>query len=121
MTIEDVIKQETKETTRKLWNDSYTFTPQLLTKIQGDGLQLIAISNENNRPMYWLARIDSSIDIKECEDIEGESFEEYFMTEIEEEFGKENESEKGYEYQGYPCALFGTPYFGVIFNAKTNA
>lgn len=47
---------------RHLWvpADAVTFTPQLLSRVYGDGRALIGLTTINNRPRFYYIRIDSS-------------------------------------------------------------
>jgi hypothetical protein len=124
------------------------FKPVILSEIIGDGMQLIWVSSMNDSPYYWLARIDSSLDIDELPDWKGDDLREMLLDMIEDEFGAaiewmpENEFlenideinnfqgtdyscyadfEKDYESSLlYPNMNFGTcAQWGVIVNLNT--
>ena len=50
------------------WGKDYIITPVLLDKVFGDGKQTIELSPMNTRPDYYVARIDSSVDISDNDD-----------------------------------------------------
>ena len=41
------------------WGSWYDFTPVLLDKVYGDGKQLLMLFPINERPRYWVVRVDS--------------------------------------------------------------
>lgn len=51
-----------KEEKLKLWGDEKTFCPFLLEYISGDGAQLIWFEYMNDRPRYYIVRVDSEMD-----------------------------------------------------------
>lgn len=79
--IKAFLDHETRRQRAYLWGKYTVFTPVVLSKQFGDGLQIIYISSMDQRPRFWLARIDSKTDL------EAEGAEE-IVDEIEEEFGR---------------------------------
>lgn len=47
-------------TIQKLWGQPHTIVPRVVDEKFGDGMQLIWLSPINNRPMYYVCRIDSA-------------------------------------------------------------
>lgn len=45
-----------------LWGDEKTFYPFLLDHVSGDGAQLIWFEYTNDRPRYYVVRVDSAMD-----------------------------------------------------------
>jgi hypothetical protein len=41
------------------WGGTYEFTPALLDKVYGNGKQLVQLFPINERPRYWIVRVDS--------------------------------------------------------------
>lgn len=81
-TMEQFIAEETTKRTVKFWGDEYEIEPEISKEIIGDGLQLIYVGTVDQRPNYWLIRIDSKTDI------EGYDFDiEEIVNILEEEFG----------------------------------
>lgn len=76
---------ERKDTTSYLWTrgDTKPFVPRVLPFVFGDGRALLALSTLNQRPAYWVIRIDSSWDDEEIHEQMDE-----IMTELEDEFGR---------------------------------
>lgn len=82
------VKEETKEREVSLWGNKLTFTPVLATSKIGNGNKLVALFSLDQRPQYWLIRIDSNLSINDDEfDIEE------LVNIIENEFGNINEDE----------------------------
>lgn len=67
-----------------LWTpaDAITFVPRVLSKIYGDGGRLYAVSTTNQRPAYWVIRVDSTCDSESFGELTDE-----ILTELEDEFG----------------------------------
>lgn len=59
------LEQEQEETTASLWGMKVTFKPYLLEKVFGDGKKLIYFGTCDDRPYWWLVRIDSNTDIED--------------------------------------------------------
>ena len=62
MTNEQIIKfleKEQEETETALWGDSVKFKPYLLERVFGDGMKLIYFTTLDDRPYWWLVRVDS--------------------------------------------------------------
>lgn len=84
MSIEDFLKEKTTPITLDQWgNNKTTFTPVVLKKIYGDGLQIIYLWSIDYRPLFWIVRIDSRVNANDLDIEEIES-------DIEDEFGAVN-------------------------------
>lgn len=88
MTLEEWINKSTAPREISLWGSvcDKAFEPPLVSKIQGDGKQLIYFGTIDQRPRWWLLRIDSGIDIEDDFDTESLCYEP-----IEDEFGRQDE------------------------------
>lgn len=99
-TLEEWIKEQTSPREISLWGTvcDEAFEPPLVEKIQGDGKQLIYFGTIDQRPRYWLLRIDSGIDLEEDFDEETLCYEP-----IEEEFGTQDEwvSEDNFQWSEF--------------------
>ncbi len=76
---------ERKDETSYLWTrgDTQPFVPRVLPHVFGDGRALLALSTLNQRPAYWVIRVDSSWDDDEIhEHMEG------ILNQLEEAFGR---------------------------------
>lgn len=74
LTLEEWIDISTKPREISLWGSicDTSFSPELCSKIEGDGKQLIYFGTIDQRPKWWLMQIDSGHDVKSNEfDIEG--------------------------------------------------
>ncbi len=86
--IKEAVKEEIKEHKVSLWGDKLTFTPVLASSKLGNGKKLVALISLDQRPQYWLIRIDNNMSIDDDHfDIEK------LIDIIEEEFGRINEEE----------------------------
>lgn len=47
-----------------LWGSYVVFAPELVEEIFGDGRQIIWFGTIDNRPKFWIVRIDSKTDIE---------------------------------------------------------
>lgn len=83
-TMEEWIAEETAERETTFWGQPCTIKPVIHSEVFGDGLQLCYLGTIDQRPNYWLIRIDSSIDV-ESPDFD---FEEILLCPLEEEFGR---------------------------------
>lgn len=63
-TISEWITHETRKQVASLWGSEVEFEPVLCSKIVGDGQQLIYFGSIDNRPYFWLIRIDGATDIE---------------------------------------------------------
>ena len=81
--IEKYLAKQQEETTATLWDIEVTFKPYLLKKIFGDGMKLIYFGNLDDRPYWWLVRVDSHADDNDWENFD----EEEIYEAIEEECG----------------------------------
>ena len=57
--INKFLAKEQEETEAQLWGDSVKFKPYLLEQIFGDGMKLIYFGTLDDRPYWWLVRVDS--------------------------------------------------------------
>lgn len=139
-TIDEWIKEEQTPRTISLWGSvaQTDFVPELCSTIDGDGKQLIYFGTINQRPYYWLMRIDSKHDIEDSDfDIEG-----IVINALEEEYGsgewmgedefedlksKNDEEVEGYknheewldENYRYPRLSIDGYHWGLIANTVT--
>jgi len=81
--INKYLQLQQEETTASLWGDEVTFKPYLLEKIFGDGMKLIYFGTLDDRPYWWLVRVDSNAKIDEPSEFDSEAIYEA----IEEECG----------------------------------
>jgi hypothetical protein len=87
--IREFIKHETRRQRAYLWGEYCVFKPVLLKKFWGDGLQFIYFGSIDNRPKWWIARVDSKTNL------EADEFNyEEILCAIEDEFGRA--PEEGY-------------------------
>ena len=80
--IKSFLEKETRLQRAYLWGKYCVFKPAVLSKIFGDGKQIIYVGSINQRPKYWLARVDSKTDV------DAEFIEEQILYALEEEFGR---------------------------------
>lgn len=101
--IEQYLKQEQEETEATLWGSTVKFKPYLLERVFGDGMKLIYFGTLDDRPYWWLVRVDSNANI----DDPMEFNEEEIYEAIEEECGGFTFAddvvldEDGYDKDGY--------------------
>lgn len=74
----------------EMWGSTYDFTPSLLDKKYGDGKQLLQLFPINERPRYWVVRIDSKCDGDELFEILDDIYDA-----IDEQFGTPPEDDLG--------------------------
>jgi len=133
--MEDWIAYETRKRKTTFWAQEYEIEPVISETILGDGLQLAYIGTIDQRPNYWLIRIDSKTDLLSDEfDIEE------LLNILEEEFGRhpdkviDREEFEAYkandenclenyetfeEYESackYPAVWWGGGHWGTIVN-----
>lgn len=84
MTMEELIASETRKRTVEFWGKEHEIQPVICSDIQGDGLQLVYVQSLDQRPNYWLLRIDSKTNVR-ADDFDIETL----LEPLEEEFGKE--------------------------------
>ena len=122
LSLEEWIAKETAPRTVSLWGQEYPdFKPYLCENIIGDGLQLVYLGTINNRPHYWLIRIDSKTDVS-SDDFDFEDI----LQLIEEECGRcegidecESCQENGEECE-YPNNIsWGGGHWGMVVNFGT--
>ena len=67
-----------------LWTpaDAITFVPRVLGKVYGDGRRIFTLSTINQRPAYWVIRVDSRYDKENFGELTDD-----ILTELEYEFG----------------------------------
>jgi hypothetical protein len=67
-TMFEYIREMRGPLTLSIWGEKCedTFSPVLVPEILGDGMQLITIGSGCQRPYFWLVRIDSQTDIRDC-------------------------------------------------------
>ena len=57
--INKFLAKEQEETEAQLWGEPVKFKPYLLDQIFGDGMKLIYFGTLDDRPYWWLVRVDS--------------------------------------------------------------
>lgn len=73
------------------WGSMYDIEPALLGKVYGDGKRLLQLFPINERPSYWVVRIDSAcVSDDELHEILDDIYEQ-----IDEQFGSPDESDLG--------------------------
>ena len=125
--IELYLKQEQKETKASLWDSEVTFQPYLLEKIFGDGMKLIYFGTLDDRPYWWLVRVDSNAKLDDPYEFDSEAIYEA----IEEECGcwepddTAEVDEDGYDDEGtchrgeYPMIISdSSEHWGLIADLK---
>lgn len=86
-TLNEWISIETTKRTVSFWGEDHEIEPVICSDIQGDGLQLVYVQSMDQRPNYWLLRIDSKINVED-DDFDVETL----LEPLEEEFGREPEN-----------------------------
>lgn len=74
----------------EFWGNLCHFTPALLNKVYGDGKQLLQLFPINERPRYWVIRVDSKCDDDSLHEILDDIYDA-----IDEQFGTPDESDVG--------------------------
>lgn len=139
LTIEQLIERETKERTVSFWGEDCTFSPAMVSDKHGDGMQVVWLSSIDTRPLYWLLRIDSSVDLSDDESLSDDDKDNYGTVEelliqiVEHEFGDvkgyemmedgryydpEDPSFEPFEFE-YPMMCWGGGSWGLVANFKT--
>lgn len=86
-----MLSQLLKRQRTEFWGNSYDFIPKMLDKVFGDGKQLLLLFPINERPRYWVVRVDSKCTNDDAVyDIIDEIYEA-----IDEQFGTPDESDIG--------------------------
>lgn len=109
-TLNEWISIETTKRTVSFWGEDHEIEPVICSDIQGDGLQLVYVQSMDQRPNYWLLRIDSKINVED-DDFDVETL----LEPLEEEFGREPENycydekefikaKKDKKHPGHDCA-----------------
>ncbi|MES2287520.1 MAG: hypothetical protein V4547_17630 [Bacteroidota bacterium] len=139
MTMGQWIAKETKKRKTSWWGEPCFITPVIHPEIFGDGLQLAYLGTIDQRPNYWLIRIDSSINL-EADDFDYES---NLLQPLEDYFGrfpepgyidaaefkklKKNDSMAVQDYENYkdysmackyPALYWGGGHWGSVVNFK---
>jgi len=82
LTLKQTLAAETKKRLVKHLGSKYMFAPVLCSKILGDGKQLAYLGTIDQRPYYWLIRIDSKTDLQ-ADDFDLETL----LEPLEDDFG----------------------------------
>ena len=125
--IKQYLAKQQEETTASLWGSEVTFKPYLLEKIFGDGLKLIYFGNCDDRPYWWLVRVNSNAPIEDACEFDSEEI----YQAIEEECGcwtpddDAEVDEDGYDEEGtchrgvYPMINSdSSPHWGLVADLK---
>jgi hypothetical protein len=59
-TIQPSLRKLLQPQKKEWWGNEYEFTPALLNKVYGDGKRLLQLFPLNERPRYWVVRVDSA-------------------------------------------------------------
>ena len=88
LTLQQWIENEQKPRKISLWGSKVQddFVPELCSIIEGDGLQLVYFGTINQRPRWWMMRIDSKHNIESDEF--SDSIEQIIIDSLEEDFGR---------------------------------
>lgn len=127
--IEKILENEQQEVTPTLWGNEYpSFKPYLVEKIYGDGMCLIYFGTLEDRPYWWLVRVDSSYLTDNEEYIEsfideyGNSFTEVIHTQIEDECGCIDEYDEEYDEENLPpypaITRWTSEHYGLVADLK---
>jgi len=111
--IDDFIKNETSKHIEYLWGQECVVEPVIIDEIHGDGLQLIYWGTIDQRPNYWILRIDSKTDIDS--DNFNQQDELYFM--VTDQWGSYEPGEYEIEECEYPMVVdtMGS-FWGILKN-----
>ncbi len=113
-TMQEWIEWETRERKAELWGHFTTIKPVVSEKIIGNGKQLIYIGTIDQRPNYWLLKIDSKTDVS-SDDFDIEKY----LEVLEDEFGKADEDDETIFDdidKVYPAVLWSGGHWGSLFN-----
>jgi len=112
--MQEWIEWETRERETEMWGDKITIKPVIAKQQIGDGKQLIYVGTIDQRPNYWLIRIDSNTDVYSSDfDIEP------ILEILEEEFGRADENDETIFddiNEIYPMVLWSGGHYGSLFN-----
>jgi hypothetical protein len=103
------LKHECRRQRAYLWGKYRVFTPYLVKKIFGDGLQVIYFQSIDDRPYWWVVRIDSKTELDNDFDYES------ILDVIEEECGRPDEGDNTWKY---PMISWAGGHWGLIKNFK---
>lgn len=109
--IKEFLKKESKPRFVSFWGKKTLVKPYLCNTIMGDGLQLIYLGTIDQRPQYWLIRIDSNTDVKADRfDIEP------VIELIEDECGRFNFQDKYYDEKKdkFPLICWAGGHWGTV-------
>ena len=118
----EYLEQITKPTGKVIWSkatpETETFIPYLCENKLGDGLQVIYFGTCDQRPFYWLLRIDSGSDIH-SDDFDIDPIFDLISEECGHYFGWDEDYNE--EEDCYPmiCLDGGGYHFGLEANFKT--
>lgn len=79
----------------KWWGSTYEFQPALIEKIYGDGKLLMQLFPINERPRYWVVRVDSRHASGEADEDAFFDMLEDIYDKIDEQFGTPSEEDLG--------------------------
>lgn len=87
----DTLSELLQDQNPEHWGEKCEFTPFLLNKVHGDGQQLLLLFPINERPRYWVVRVDSSC----TRDDEVHEILDDIYDEIDDQFGQPPEGDRG--------------------------
>lgn len=109
--IQEFLKTETRRQRAYLWGEYCVFTPVVVSKVWGDGLHVIYFGSIDQRPKWWIVRVDSKTNLKATEfDYEA------IICAIEDEYGGEELKRNGDDKTKYPAITWGGGHWGTIKN-----
>jgi hypothetical protein len=88
MTMKQLIAHETRRRKTSWWGQPCYIKPVIHPTIFGDGLQLAYLGTIDQRPNYWLIRVDSQLDLN----ADGFDYDGHLLQPLEDHFGRVPES-----------------------------
>lgn len=95
MTLESLLKTRVTEH----WGHRTRFTPRLIEKVYGDGKQALILYPMNERPRYWVVRVDSKL--HESRDAIYDILDDIY-DQIDEQFGRPTDSDRNRQRPIFP-------------------
>jgi len=111
--IQQIIDFKTREQEAELWGTKVTFAPYLCKEQLGDGMQLAFLGTIDQRPKWWLIRIDSKIN--DTDDFPVEDM----IDTIAEECGEYDPDDINEDDLEYPTIKWDGGHYGNVVNFKT--
>jgi hypothetical protein len=120
LSLEEYLLEITKPTSAVLWIESHgdDFKPHLCSTVLGDGMQIIYFGNTDQRPYYWLVRIDSKSDVS-SDDFSTDDIWELIYDECGHFFYDDDDYDEETDCYPMVAADSGGSLWGMIANFKT--